>query len=226
MAMMDTPSAEPTDKMPEPARTTQIDQAAAISIPIKAGDGSADGELLGQVDVKVNLAPGDAVQITIEVLPEEGIVATPGKDHPGEARPLGRFAPRPARQGGRQARATALALAGDWSQRAFQALGEALAWLTRPRLRIGQHQVSFEEAFFGLALVVYLSTRLIGLVNFPIYFVGSIPKTLLSFLEQYPAAIALISAHFLGGVVMFFLLMCFRTPKKSSLAQTEGSSNA
>jgi hypothetical protein len=64
------------------------------------------------------------------------------------------------------------------------------------------------------------------LVNFPIYFVGSIPKTLVSFLEQHPAAIALISARFFGGVVMFLLLLCVRTQKKTSLPQTEGSGNA
>jgi hypothetical protein len=48
------------------------------------------------------------------------------------------------------------------------------------------------------------------LVNFPIYFVGSVPMTLMSFIEQHPASIALISARFIGGILMFFLLIGFR----------------
>jgi hypothetical protein len=59
------------------------------------------------------------------------------------------------------------------------------------------------------------------LINLPIYFVGSVPKTLMSFIEQHPASIVFISAHFVGGVLMFLLLMSFRASTKSLSAQAE-----
>lgn len=159
--MTDNIPEDPKDRPAEPGAFPPADYQKSLSIPLPGTD--RGDELLGLVEVRVNLVHGDSVRITIETLPEEETIRSPGAA-PASA-PL-----RPSARRPRRAAPAGAILAGTWVESAFQGLAAGFAWLTRPRLKIGQHQVSFEEAFFGLALVVYLSTRLIGLVNFPIYF--------------------------------------------------------
>lgn len=54
------------------------------------------------------------------------------------------------------------------------------------------------------------------LVNIPIYFIGYISNPLVPFVEQHPAFIVLFSTPFVGGILMFFLLISFRASSKSS----------
>jgi hypothetical protein len=49
-------------------------------------------------------------------------------------------------------------------------------------------------------------------INFPVNH-GWVAE-IASFIERHPASIALISARFMGGILMFFLLMSFRAAPK------------
>jgi alpha-1,2-mannosyltransferase len=48
------------------------------------------------------------------------------------------------------------------------------------------------------------------LVNMPVFLGGSIPRSAISLVERYPAAMVLFSLPFIGGIIVFLLLVSFR----------------
>ena len=107
-----------------------------------------------QVKVSMDVAPGQTIQMTIETFPPEteSVLLSPRRvtTFPTPAAPRRGWKP-------------------DWGQ-AGAALTAGIARIRRVRPAIGSRVLTLEEILFGLVIVVYLSTRLVGLTQFPIYF--------------------------------------------------------
>ena len=107
-----------------------------------------------QVEVSVDAAAGEAIQITIETFsPETGSFSPPP--------PPVRTYPAPTTR--------RRAWKPEWG-RTGTLLRQAFSRLRQVRPAIGGRVLTLEEILFGLVIIVYLSTRLIGLTQFPIYF--------------------------------------------------------
>jgi hypothetical protein len=109
-----------------------------------SSDTAPDGRL-AKVQISIDVAPGETIQITIETIPPESSSIT--------------TFPRPQRR----------AWKPDWGK-AGTSLAAGVSRIRHARLAIGSRVLTLEEVLFGLVILVYLSTRLIGLTRFPIYF--------------------------------------------------------
>ena len=172
--MIDLPPQDPPPQTSVPGSDKSPAEQRSFSVPLAKGDGgSADGRV-GHVQVEINLAPRglgadhDRDPAGRRALPASaGSAAGAPPATPGLPRRARWACPQVQLRPAGQAIASA---AETWYEKASRGASAASAWMSRPHLVIGKHQVTFEEAFFGLALAVYLCTRLIGLLNFPIYF--------------------------------------------------------
>ena len=99
-----------------------------------------------KVQIHLVVAPGETIQVTIEMLPPE---------EPRPAAPIKSTLPRSERISFSPLRTT---------------LSNIITRISHFMPGDGSKTISLEEILFGLAILVYLSTRLIGLTQFPIYF--------------------------------------------------------
>ena len=127
-------------------------QSVALNLP----DPSQPTRPAAQIRIAVDLPPGSQVRITVESLAEEA-----------DGSPPARIVIESAEGGEQPVVLTSLATIEAVSdQRQPAPVVSAPGW--RDRLR--RWPYTLETTLFGLALTVYLLTRLIGLAQFPIYF--------------------------------------------------------
>jgi len=126
-----------------------------------SGKNESPGPLPIDVQIQVDQQPGESVSITIESLSADGVPieteVTPSpwvkKSRPSLLTVLIPERLKPAHKPVKIPQPTV-----------------SVAILPKVDLAASSRSISLEMTLFGLSLLTYLSTRLIGLVNFPIYF--------------------------------------------------------
>jgi 4-amino-4-deoxy-L-arabinose transferase-like glycosyltransferase len=137
--------AEPADPAAQPAAAQGSLEAA---VPISGVQGDGLQQSLARVHITVEVPPGATVQVTVSAQPEGSTLVH--QQVLGPALPV-----LPARL---PASVAAAPLLPGWRARLQSALG-ALHW-----------RYSLATTLFGLAGLLFLVTRLVGLADFPVYF--------------------------------------------------------
>jgi hypothetical protein len=135
------------------------EQAPASTTPAASNNGRPENP--SQIQVTLDLPEGARLRVTVEVLSPPGTTG-------GEAVPPAVYVSEPARLGGGPVSLSVPLPVESATVLPRPARSPGPLEVVRARLAAWPHSIGM--TLFGLALLLYLATRLIGLVDWPIYF--------------------------------------------------------
>ena len=153
-----------SEEQTNPEMGATQEEAQTSTTPVSVDVDSSISEQVSQVNLTMDLAPGTRLRVTVEALPASGETGDDNdtiisQTFTSDGEPI--TVTIPAAPSTRSSGQTPQAAV---NQIFLANIGGSL------RTNIKRWPYSLETTLFGLSLLVYLSTRLIGLLDFPIYF--------------------------------------------------------